>query len=50
MPVYRAYIVWLHDRSIGVIQMDCIDDDSAIKSTSRLVDSQDVGFGRWTGP
>ncbi len=32
MPVYRAYIVGLHDRSIGVVQLDCIDDESAIKS------------------
>lgn len=42
MPVYRAYIVGLHDRSIGVVQMDCVDDNSAIKSASRLVDSHDV--------
>jgi hypothetical protein len=42
MPVYRAYIVGLHDRSIGVVQLDCIDDASAIKSARRLVDSHDV--------
>jgi hypothetical protein len=42
MPVYRAYIVGLHDRAIGVVQLDCIDDESAIKSARRLVDSHDV--------
>src|SRR5258707_13234443 len=42
MPVYRAYIVGLHDRTIGVVQLDCIDDESAIKSARRLVDSHDV--------
>jgi hypothetical protein len=31
-----------HDRSIGVVQLDCIDDESALKSARRLVDSHDV--------
>ena len=39
MPIYCAHILGLHDRSIGVVQLDCIDDESAIKSASRLVDS-----------
>jgi len=42
MPVYHAYIVGLHSRSIRVVQMDCADDDSAIKSAGRLVDGHDV--------
>ena len=42
MPVYRAYIIGLHDRAIGVVQLDCIDDESAIKSARRLVDRHDV--------
>ena len=42
MPVYRAYIIGLHDRAIGVVQLDCIDDESAIKSAGRLVDRHDV--------
>jgi hypothetical protein len=42
MPFYRAYIVGLHDRPIGVVQLDCTDDESAIKSAARLVDSHDV--------
>ena len=42
MPVYRAYIVGLHDRAIGVVQLDCMDDESAIKSAERLVDRHDV--------
>jgi hypothetical protein len=42
MPVYCAYIVGLHDRTIGVIQLDCIDDESAIKSAKRLVDDHPV--------
>jgi len=41
MPVYCAYIVGLHDRTIGVVQLDCIDDESAIKSARRLVDTHD---------
>ncbi|WP_454630093.1 hypothetical protein [Bradyrhizobium cenepequi] len=42
MAVYHAYIVGLHGRSIGVVQIDCADDDAAIKSAMRLVDSHDV--------
>lgn len=42
MTTYRAYIVGLHSRSIGVVNMDCADDDAAITSASRLVDSHDV--------
>jgi hypothetical protein len=42
MPVYCAYIVGLHDRTIGVVQLDCIDDESAIKSARGLADSHDV--------
>lgn len=42
MPFYRGYIVGLHDRPIGVVQLDCVDDESAIKSAARLVDDHDV--------
>jgi hypothetical protein len=42
MPVYHAYIVGSHSRFIGAVQMDCADDDTAIKSASRLVDRHDV--------
>jgi hypothetical protein len=42
MSVYHAYIVGMHGRSIGVVQIDCVDDESAIKSAKRLVDSHDV--------
>jgi hypothetical protein len=35
-------IVGLHDRTIGVVQLDCVDDESAIKSARRLVDRHDV--------
>jgi hypothetical protein len=42
MTVYCAYIMGLHDRTIGVVQLDCRDDDSAIKSARRLVDSHPV--------
>jgi hypothetical protein len=50
MPVYCAYIVGLHDRSIGVVQMDCVDDNSAIKSATRLVDSHDVELWQMDRP
>jgi hypothetical protein len=50
MLVHRAYIVGLHGRSIGVVQMDCADDDSAIKSASRLVDSHDVELWQMDRP
>jgi len=42
VPLYRGYIVGLHDRPIGVFQLDCIDDESAIQSAARLVDSHDL--------
>ena len=42
MTVYCAYIMGLHDRTIGVVQLDCRDDESAIKSARRLVDSHSV--------
>jgi hypothetical protein len=42
MPVYHAYIVGSHSRFIGAVRMDCADDDTAIKSASRLVDRHDV--------
>lgn len=42
MSAYRALIVGLHDRAIGVVQMDCIDDESAIASARKLVDDHDV--------
>ena len=50
MPVYRAYMVGLHDRYIGVVQMDCIDDDAAIKSAMRLVDRHDVELWQMDRP
>jgi hypothetical protein len=50
MPVYHAFIVGLHGRSIGVVQMDCDDDGSAIKSAMRLVDSHDVELWQMDRP
>jgi hypothetical protein len=50
MPVYRAYFVGLHDRTIGVVQLDCIDDESAIKSARRLVDRHDVELWQTSRP
>lgn len=50
MPVYRAYIVGLHDRPIGVVQIDCVDDSSAIKSAERLVDSHGVELWQMDRP
>jgi len=50
MPVYHAYIVGLHGRSIGVVRMDCVDDGSAIKSAMRLVDSHDVELWQMDRP
>ena len=50
MTVYRAHIVGLHGRSIGVVQLDCIDDESAIKSARRLVDSHDVELWQMDRP
>ncbi|MDH2382567.1 hypothetical protein [Bradyrhizobium sp. CER78] len=42
MTTYRAYIVGPHSRSIGVVNMDCTDDDQAIASAGRLVDHHDI--------
>jgi hypothetical protein len=50
MTIYRAYIVGLHDRSIGVVQLECINDESAIKSARRLVDSHDVELWQMDRP
>ena len=50
MPVYCAYIVGLHDRTIGVVQLDCIDDESAIKSARRLVDRHNVELWQTSRP
>jgi hypothetical protein len=50
MSVYRAYIMGLHDRSIGVVQLDCLDDEAAIKSAGRLVDSHDVELWQMDRP
>jgi hypothetical protein len=50
MSIYQAYIVGLHGRSIGVVRIDCADDDSAIKSASRLVDDHDVELWQMDRP
>jgi hypothetical protein len=50
MSVYRAYIMGRHDRSIGVVQLDCLDDEAAIKSAGRLVDSHDVELWQMDRP
>ena len=50
MPIYRAHILGPHDRSIGVVQLDCIDDESAIKSARRLVDSHDLELWQMDRP
>jgi hypothetical protein len=50
MPFYRGYIVGLHDRPIGVVQLDCIDDESAIKSAATLADSHDVELWQMDRP
>jgi hypothetical protein len=42
MTIYHAYIVGRHDRPIGVIRMDCTDDESAITTAGRVVDSHDI--------
>ena len=51
MPFYRGYIVGLHDRPIGVVPVDHVDDESAIKSAARLVVLITMwSYGSWTGP
>jgi hypothetical protein len=50
MPFYRAYIVGLHDRPISAVQLDCTDDESAIKSAARLVYSHDVELWQMDRP
>jgi hypothetical protein len=50
MPVYHAYIVGSHSRFIGAVRMDCADDDTAIKSASRLVDRHDVELWQMDRP
>jgi hypothetical protein len=50
MTVYHAYIVGLHSRFIGAVRMDCADDDTAIKSASRLVDRHDVELWQMDRP
>jgi hypothetical protein len=50
MPVYHAYIVGAHSRFIAAVQMDCADDDTAIKSASRLVDKHDVELWQMDRP
>jgi hypothetical protein len=50
MPVYHAYILGLHSRSIRVVRMDCADDESAIKSASGLVDTHDVELWQMDRP
>lgn len=42
MTTYRAYIVGPHSRPIGVVNVDCTDDDQAITSASRLVNHHDI--------
>jgi hypothetical protein len=50
MTTYRAYIVGLHSRPIGVANMDCADDDAAITSASRLVAGHDVELWQMDRP
>ena len=50
MTLYRAHIIGRHDRSIGVVQLECSDDESAIKSAWRLVDSHDVELWQMDRP
>jgi hypothetical protein len=50
MSIYQAYIVGLHGRSIRMVRMDCVDDDAAIESASRLVDSHDVELWQMDRP
>ncbi|MCP3389114.1 hypothetical protein NLM27_10040 [Bradyrhizobium sp. CCGB12] len=50
MSAYRALIMGRHDRPIRLIQMDCIDDESAISSAERLVDGRDVELWQMDRP
>jgi hypothetical protein len=50
MPFYRGFIIGLHDRPIGVVRLDCIDDESAIKSAARLVDGHDAELWQMDRP
>jgi len=42
MPAYSAFVVGRHSVPIGVVQIDCADDDAAISRAAKLVDSHDV--------
>ena len=50
LTTYRAYIVGPHSRSIGVVNMDCSDDDAAVTSASRLVDRHDIELWQMDRP
>jgi len=50
MSSYHAYIVCSHTRFIGAVQIDCADDEAAIKSASRLVDRHDVELWQMDRP
>lgn len=50
MPVYRAYIVGQHGLFIRAVEMDCADDDAAIASAERLVDTHDVELWQMDRP
>jgi hypothetical protein len=50
MSGYQAYIVGLHGRAIRMVRMDCLDDEAAIKSAGRLVDSHDVELWQMDRP
>ena len=50
MTLYRAHIIGRHDRSIGVVQLDCLDDESAIQSARRLVADRDVELWQMDRP
>jgi hypothetical protein len=50
MSAYRALIVGRHDRAIGVIQLDCSDDDAAITRAQKLVDGHDIELWQMDRP
>ena len=50
MSAYRALIMGRHDRPIKMIQMDCVDDESAITCAERLVDGRDVELWQMDRP